>query len=69
MQERLLGTFSFQSGKQERLHNVHHGGCTAYMFVMHVAEELPSWPECKDRQRAWVSQDARAFRGLPVAMV
>lgn len=31
------------------------GRCKAYIFVMHVAEELPAWPESKDRQRVWVS--------------
>ncbi len=31
------------------------GRCKAYIYVMHVAEELPAWPESKDRQRVWVS--------------
>ncbi|KXZ48532.1 hypothetical protein GPECTOR_27g703 [Gonium pectorale] len=31
------------------------GLCKAYIYVMHVAEELPTWPESKDRQRVWCS--------------
>lgn len=54
IEEPLLGTFAFQSGKQERLHNVHQGRCTAHMFIMHVAEELELWPECGERERAWM---------------
>ncbi len=30
------------------------GGCAAHMFVMHVGEELPTWPEGSERQRCWV---------------
>eukprot|EP00879_Flechtneria_rotunda_P005753 GHRR01006054.1.p1 GENE.GHRR01006054.1~~GHRR01006054.1.p1 ORF type:complete len:218 (+),score=61.62 GHRR01006054.1:400-1053(+) len=54
IEEPMLGTFCFQSAKQERIHNVHQGRCRAYMFVMRVAEELEIWPECPDRQRCWV---------------
>jgi diphosphoinositol-polyphosphate diphosphatase len=56
----MLGSFAFQSGKQERLHNVHQGRCTAHMFIMHVAEELSSWPESTERQRAWVGDGLEA---------
>lgn len=31
------------------------GRCKAFIYVMHVAEELPAWPESKDRRRVWVS--------------
>lgn len=54
LEEPILGTFWFQSMKQERLHNVHQGRCVAHIFVMHVQEELELWPECKDRNRYWV---------------
>jgi hypothetical protein len=72
-QEPMLGSFAFQSGKQERVHNVHNGRCTAHMFIMHVAEELSSWPESRERQRAWVggcaalALPARAACGCPGA--
>ena len=55
LQDPVLGQFTFQSHKQERLHNVHQGRCRAYMFIMHVEEELQAWPEFPDRQRCWVS--------------
>lgn len=29
-------------------------GCIAYMFVMHVLEELATWPEAGHRTRLWV---------------
>jgi len=55
LEDAVLGQFTFQSHKQERLHNVHQGRCRAYMFIMHVEEELQAWPEFPDRQRCWVS--------------
>eukprot|EP00877_Chromochloris_zofingiensis_P003887 jgi/Chrzof1/1349/Cz10g04020.t1 len=55
IEEPLIGTFTFQSAKQERIHNVHQGKCRAHMFVMNVAEELDMWPEGLERQRCWVS--------------
>jgi diphosphoinositol-polyphosphate diphosphatase len=54
IEEPMVGSFSFQSAKQERQHNVHQGRCRAYMFVMRVAEELEAWPEGTERQRCWV---------------
>lgn len=58
----MIGTFSFQSAKQERQHNVHQGRCRAYMFVMRVAEELEVWPEGTERQRCWVSRRHLSLR-------
>lgn len=55
LEEPLLGTFFFQSGKNGQLANGRRGGCTAYMYVLHVAEELDVWPESSERTRSWVS--------------
>jgi diphosphoinositol-polyphosphate diphosphatase len=55
LEEPLIGTYSFSSVKQERLHNVHQGRCTAHMFAMAVVEELDVWPEGRERERCWVS--------------
>ncbi len=49
-----MGVFPFSGGKQVFDGNP-VGKCKAFIYVMHVAEELPSWPESKDRQRIWVS--------------
>lgn len=59
LEDPLLGTFSFQGGKAVSsgmgglagMHRVSR--CKAYIYVMHVAEELQTWPESKDRQRIW----------------
>ncbi|KAG2454533.1 hypothetical protein HYH02_000380 [Chlamydomonas schloesseri] len=58
LEEPLLGIFSFASGKyhvQEGQGTAMQGRCKAYIYVMHVAEELPCWPESNDRQRVWCS--------------
>ena len=49
-----MGIFPFYSGKASRLQQANQGRCIAYMFVMHVAEELPTWPEGDKRTRRWV---------------
>lgn len=50
----MLGEFPFYSGKASRLEQANQGRCLAYMFVMHVAEELQTWPEGEKRTRIWV---------------
>lgn len=55
LQEPIIGKFPFYSGKAERLHTAHRGQCLAYLFVMHVSEVLPDWPEAAQRKREWVS--------------
>ncbi|PNW87043.1 hypothetical protein CHLRE_02g106500v5 [Chlamydomonas reinhardtii] len=58
LEEPLLGVFPFTSGKyyiQEGQSAATPGRCKAYIYVMHVAEELPCWPESNDRQRVWCS--------------
>lgn len=50
----MLGEFPFYSGKASRLQQANQGRCLAYMFVMHVAEELQTWPEGGKRTRLWV---------------
>lgn len=55
-QEPVIGTFSFHSAKQVQ------GRCSAYMFALHVAEELDVWPEGMERERCWVSCCCRMLR-------
>ncbi|GFR52473.1 hypothetical protein Agub_g15042 [Astrephomene gubernaculifera] len=62
LEDSPLGVFLFASGKHvagsagsDGSDGAPGGRCKAYMFVMHVAEELPSWPESRDRQRIWCS--------------
>ena len=50
----MLGAYLFKSNKAACLH-AEQGRCVAHMFVMHVAEELPTWPEGAERKRVWVS--------------
>ena len=54
-QEPIIGKFPFSSGKAERQSAAHQGRCVAYLFAMHVSEELASWPEGHQRSRHWVS--------------
>ncbi len=51
----MVGAFPFKSNKAARKHTAEQGRCIAHMFVMHVAEELPTWPEGAERKRIWVS--------------
>jgi len=51
-----VGTFSFASAK----HSTYV--CRAYMFVLHVAEELDVWPE-RERERCWVGGGAQLQAG------
>ena len=51
----MVGAFPFKSNKAARKHTAEQGRCVAHMFVMHVAEELPTWPEGAERKRIWVS--------------
>lgn len=53
-QEPIIGKFPFSSGKAERQSAAHQGRCVAYLFAMHVSEELASWPEGHQRSRHWV---------------
>lgn len=54
LQEPMVGAYGFSSKKAARGH-ADCGRCMAHMFVMHVAEELTTWPESTERQRVWVS--------------
>lgn len=51
----MVGAYPFKSNKAARQHNAEQGKCVAHMFVMHVAEELTTWPEGAERKRVWVS--------------
>ena len=53
LQEPMVGAYAFSSKKAARVH-ADRGRCVAHMFIMHVAEELPTWPESTERQRVWV---------------
>ncbi|PRW58515.1 nudix hydrolase 4 [Chlorella sorokiniana] len=55
LEEPIIGKFPFHSGKAERQSAAHQGRCVAYLFAMHVSEELASWPEGHQRSRHWVS--------------
>jgi len=57
LEEPMVGIFPFYSGKASRLQQANQGRCIAYMFVMHVAEELPTWPEGDKRTRRWCTLD------------
>lgn len=50
----LLGEFPFVSGKAVRQQRASEGKCRAFVFAMRVEEELRTWPEAGQRQRAWV---------------
>ncbi|KAJ9505615.1 hypothetical protein QJQ45_026930 [Haematococcus lacustris] len=55
LEEPMLGVFPFQSGKPGNHTNSAHGGkCIAYMYVLHVEEELATWPESLERERFWL---------------
>lgn len=49
----MLGKFRYM-GKPDKQHTA-PVKCIIHMFVMHVADELPVWPEMAQRQRFWVS--------------
>ena len=55
LQKDMVGAFPFKSNKAARKHTAEQGRCVAHMFVMHVVEELPTWPEGTERKRIWVS--------------
>ena len=50
----MVGCFPFASTKAARLRDAPRG-CIAHVFALHVAEELPAWPESGQRRRTWVS--------------
>lgn len=57
----MLGRFRYV-GKPDRRHTAGtQVACVVHMFVMHVAEELQTWPEQEQRQRHWVSQPRPHF--------
>lgn len=63
IQDDMVGAYVFSSGKAARKQAAaggqvpaEPGRCVAHMFVMHVAEELPTWPEGSERKRIWVRQ-------------
>lgn len=51
IEEVMLGPFAFSSGSKKATKT----GCIAYIFVLHVAEELEVWPEGHERRRSWFS--------------
>jgi len=57
IEEETLGQFRYCSAKAGRLaeRNPAHAPCSvAYIFVMHVTEELDKWPELHKRTRHWL---------------
>lgn len=56
-----MGTYTFSSNKAVRVESVEQRKCVAYMFVMHVVEELATWPEQQHRSRVWVSLNFTAW--------
>lgn len=63
LEEEALGTFGYSSSKASRL-----GGpngvarSVAFIYVMHVTEELSKWPEVDKRTRHWVSVEEACAR-------
>lgn len=63
LEEEALGSFGYSSSKSSRL-----GGSDgisrslAFIFVMHVTEELSKWPELDKRTRHWVSVEEACAR-------
>lgn len=57
LEDDMVGAFPFKSNKAARKHTAEQGRCVAHMFVMHVAEELPTWPEGAERKRIWCSAE------------
>ncbi|PSC76670.1 nudix hydrolase mitochondrial-like [Micractinium conductrix] len=55
LQEPIIGKFAFASGKADAAATSHGGRCIAYLFALHVTEELPTWPEAHQRTRHWCS--------------
>ena len=55
VQGEMVGAYPFKSNKAACKHTAEQGRCLAHMFVMHVIEELPTWPEGAERKRVWVS--------------
>lgn len=55
LEEPIIGKFAFHSGKAERQASAHGGRCIAYLFALHVTEELAVWPEAGQRTREWCS--------------
>ena len=64
VQGEMVGAYPFKSNKAARKHTAEQGRCLAHMFVMHVVEELPTWPEGAERKRVWVSTVTLPF--LPI---
>lgn len=50
----FLGTYDFKS-KTLQDDCSPEGLCKAYMFALHVKEELDTWPEQNLRQRSWIT--------------
>ena len=50
LEEPMLGSFRFQNRKA----SPGSKGCLAYMYVLHVEEELAQFPEQAERIRKWV---------------
>ena len=67
LQKDMLGAYPFSSSKAARKQTAVQGHCVAHMFVMHVAEELPTWPEGSERKRVWVSPDLTLHHAIPVS--
>ncbi len=62
----MLGEVVFCSGKAARLLEENKGRCRAFMYVMHVSEELASWPERHKRTRLWVRAQRQCVTVLHV---
>ncbi|KAL3133300.1 hypothetical protein ABBQ38_007179 [Trebouxia sp. C0009 RCD-2024] len=57
LEDDMVGAYLFSSSKAARIQSAEPGRCLAHMFVMHVAEELPTWPEGSERKRVWCSAE------------
>lgn len=69
LQEPIIGKFAFHSGKAERQASAHGGRCIAYLFALHVTEELAVWPEAGQRTREWVSLNGEGGTWPPTCLL
>lgn len=62
LEDEILGSFGYTSSKLAGVVVPNGFRNLAYIFVMHVTEELSKWPEREKRTRHWVSVEEACAR-------